>query len=317
MSGKTKKDWPRETQPACPGFDRPAVGVGATRAVTATVILMCLLSWLPLRPARAQTYREYSSVTDKASKPAPKKEDQRSPEEVVKEKAEELAGEAERRVQDFALRADMQLASLSSSRVLGWAALVAMVLVGSISLLRGWFLFDAALVPFTSAWGMVTGGVIGFLVMGAIRPAATSGLQFGALAAGAMLGLAVGVFAARRAKPVAAFLVILSPFLLLSILVFPQSAVGGLILFSLGLLGGMLAMVRMGTMTVLATGVFGACTLMAAYGLLGHLLSSQEFLRDSFKWLLGDTVVLLIVLAVVAFMGIHFQRTAVGAEGTN
>ena len=85
----------------------------------------------------------------------------------------------------------------------------------------------------------------------------------------------------------------------------------------MGLLGGMLAMVRMGTMAVLATAVFGSCALMTAYGLLSHLLSSQEFLRNSFTWLLEDTVVLLIVLAVVAFVGIHFQRTAVGPEGTN
>ncbi len=256
-------------------------------------------------------YQEYSAAVDKAGKTAPKEAQKGAEERPVERKAEEISREAAEKLRVFAGRVDKHIEALARVRLVGWIAFAAMAAAGSLSLLMGWSLFEAFLTPFTSVWGLATGGFLGFSALQALRPEATEGMQLGALAAGAVVGLAVYFFAARKAKPVAAFLVILSPFAILSCVLFPVNASLGMIVFLIGLLGGGATMMWMTTMIMMATAVFGACSLIGAYGLLSYLLRAHaEFLKNSFAWLLEDPLFLLIVFVVVTYFGLHFQHAS-------
>lgn len=283
------------------------------KATVGVVVLCCFLLVMPLL-ARGQTLHEYSTAIDKGQEPAAPEEQPKEEEEaqdIVEEKAAELAREAERKARDFAAYANAQLAKLARFPILRWCVLVVMASVGVLSLLLGWGLFESLMVPFASTLGLVTGGWLGFSAIDVLKPDAAGGLRWGALGAGALMGLALYLFSARKAKPVAAFLTILSPFLILSAFIFPYNTALGIILLCVGLLAAAGAMVRMQATTIITTSVLGACALMGAYGLLSHLLRTRmAFLHKSFTFLVNDPIVLLIVLVVLTFVGAHYQRAS-------
>ena len=104
---------------------------------------------------------------------------------------------------------------------------------------------------------------------------------------------------------------ILSPFAILSCILFPVSAALGTGTFLIGLLASAAAMMWMTRIIIIATAVFGACSLIGAYGLLSYLLHAHaEFVKNSFTWLLEDPFFLLIVFAVVTYFGLHFQHAS-------
>lgn len=280
-------------------------------ALAQTVLVLSLLALAAAPAADAQVYQEYSATVDRAERAEPSGTERRAEERLIERKAEEISREAEERFKDLAGHVDTQLEALARTQMVGWGAFVAMVAAGFASLLLGWSLFEAFLTPFTSVWGLVTGGFLGFSTLQALRPEATEQAQLGALAVGAVVGLTVCFVAARKAKPVAALIVILSPFAILSCILFPVDATLGTVAFLIGLLASAAAMMWMTRMIIIATAVFGACSLIGAYGLLSYLLHAHAgFLKNSFTWLLEDPFFLLIVFAVVTYFGLHFQHAS-------
>ncbi len=135
---------------------------------------------------------------------------------------------------------------------------------------------------------------------------------------GVALGLALYLFSALRARPVAAFLVVLSPFLILAMPLFglPHTQVVGLVLFCAGLLAGFAAMVEVRPLAIISTSLFGAACMIGAWGTLGHLLGKRViFVNDSFTWTTGQPIMLVLVWVVLGFVGISYQFTT-GPKGT-
>jgi len=238
------------------------------------------------------------------------------PEQKLKRAARDLRQSAERTVSGFTAYANDRMERLTSSRPLGWGLLFVASLVGLISLMYGWTLIQALLIPFAPVWGLLTGGVTAFAIIEAFYTDWEVWFRVVLLTVGVALGLALYLFSALRAKPVAAFLVVLSPFLILAVLFFPQTQVVGLVLFCAGFLAGFAAMVEVRPLAIFSTSLFGAGCFVAAWGLLAHLLGERaQFIPDSFSWTIGQPMMLLLIWAVIAFVGVNYQF-ATGPKGT-
>ncbi len=241
-----------------------------------------------------------------------------SPEHMLKRQASELTTRAGLKVGSFAAYADDKLEKLAHSRGLAWGLMVAATIVGLVCLLYGWTLIQSLLIPLAPVWGVMTGGVTAFCIIEAFYTGSDKWFRVVLLTVGVALGLALYLFSALRAKPVAAFLVVVSPFLILAMPLFglPQTQVVGLVLFCAGLLAGFAAMVEVRPLAIVSTSVFGAGCLVGAWGTLGHLLGKGfPFAIDSFTWIVGRPLMLVIVWAVLAFVGVSYQFTT-GPKGT-
>lgn len=239
-----------------------------------------------------------------------------SPREQIKEGAERFRERAEREVRDFAVYADRYFRDITQNRAVGWATLLGAALVGVVTLLYGWVLVKSLLIPFAPVWGLATGGATAFCIIQAMYTEREVWFRLLVLAVGVTLGLGLYLFSALRAKPVAAFLVILSPFLILGAFLLPHEGVLGLIIFCTGLLAGFAAMVEVRPLAIISTSLFGAGCIVSAYGLLAHLIGRQlDVVRDSFDWLMAHALMLVLVWLVVAFVGANFQFST-GPRGT-
>ncbi|MHC4789577.1 MAG: hypothetical protein ACYS8K_10305, partial [Planctomycetota bacterium] len=136
------------------------------------------------------------------------------------------------------------------------------------------------------------------------------------LAVGAGMGIALYLFSALKAKPVAAFLVILSPFLILAAFFFSYSALAGLALFCAGFLAGFAAMIEIRPLAIVATCMLGSTSVLGTLGLLSHLLQQKAaFLRDFTSFLVENPLMLAIGWAALVIVGASFQFTT-GPRGT-
>jgi hypothetical protein len=243
--------------------------------------------------------------------------------EKAGEGAEKLAQFAGTKVKDFATQADEEMETLSRNRAFGWLLVGIGSLLGALCMFFGWTLVKSLLIPFAPVLGLSTGGVIAFCIIqgfyaGQGRPV---WFRLTVLATGAGLGVAGYLFSALRAKPVAAFLVVMSPFLIISSVlfsyqVFAHDEILALVLFCVGFLMGFAAMIEVRPVSIVSTALLGACVLLGVLGVVSHLMGDQlAFLRDFFTWLTGNPAMLGVAVAVLAVMGSGFQFST-GPRGT-
>jgi hypothetical protein len=229
---------------------------------------------------------------------------------------EEVGRSAEMRVGEFARKADEKLSLMCATPWRGWSLLAALVAAGVLSLLCGWAMIKSFMVPFAPVWGLSLGAVTAFCLIQSFYQEMGHYRQLAILGAGAVFGLSIFLFAALKAKPVAAFLFILSPFLVAAALLFDTSGKLGLIIFIVGFIAGFAAMIEIRPIAVVSTSLTGALLMITAYGLLSHLLGERAvWLRDSFAWLLDNALMLVVSMVVLTFLGTNFQFTT-GPRGT-
>jgi hypothetical protein len=265
-----------------------------------------VLTSFPL-PARAQ---------EQPAAPAAQEEEDLTPREAMRREAARLAQQAGTRVQNFATYSDSHFEEATKSRTVGWIILAAAAVGGALALFFGWTLVKSLLVPFAPVLGLATGVMMAFFIIEALYTGRPIAFRLTVVAVGALVGVAAYLFSALRAKPVAAFLVILSPFLMLSAFFFPLSAALGLVIFCIGFVAGFFAMIELRPLAIIATSVLGACAFFAVWGLLSHLVGEQAvFVRDFFEWLIANPYMLAMGWAVCVIIGCSFQFTT-GPRGT-
>jgi hypothetical protein len=276
-------------------------------------LLFALLASFLLAPLHVRAQQTEGSADSPQRAAEPEK-----PDELLKKGATDLRVAAEEQVQSFAEYANNLFESVTGRALLGWGSFAVAVLIGLVAMLFGWTLVQSLLVPFAPVWGLATGGVTAFCIVQAFYTGRPTWFRLVVLAVGVTTGLSLYLFSALRAKPVAAFLVIMSPFLILAAFLFPQQGVLGLVIFCAGVLAGFAAMIEVRPLAIISTSMLGAGAFMAAYGLLAHLVGEQDtfaFLRDSFNWLIGRPGMLAIVWGVLTFIGANFQF-GTGPRGT-
>jgi len=279
--------------------------VKAKLILTAILAVAVLGSFLPVLHAQQE-------------RPAPPAEqaEELTPREAAKKEAAKIAQQAGVRVQGFAQYSDEYFEKATESRTVGWIVLAAAALGGALALFFGWTLVKSLLVPSAPVLGLATGLAMAFFVIEALYTGRPIWFRLLLVGVGAALGVAVYLFSALRAKPVAAFLVIMSPFLIISAFFFPYSAAAGLVVFCIGFLAGFFAMIELRPLAIVASSMLGACAFLAVWGLLSHLMGEQApFVRDFFEWLIANPLMLAIAWAVGVCIGSSFQFTT-GPRGT-
>jgi len=265
-------------------------------------------------PARAAI--EAAAPPAQKEKAAPAEEKPAGAHEGTRKEAEKFAQLAGEKVKTFAEHADGYLDKATSSPGYGWTALAVATLVGTLSLFFGWTFLQWLLVPAAPVLGLATGGFTAFCIIQALYTNRPVWFRLTLLAVGIGLGVGLYLFSALKAKPVAAFLVILSPFLMLAAFLFSYSSAIGLIIFCIGFVAGFAAMIEVRPLSIVATSFMGAGALIATWGLLSHLLGGQPpFVRDVFKWLIDNPLMLAIAWGALAFVGVCFQF-ATGPRGS-
>jgi len=283
-------------------------------------VTLCMLAvGLLARQAGAQDQAPAMPGQQESAVQTPQKEPEQGttrPKEAVEKEMRDLRKKARHVVGDFASNANHILASVASAGATGWLVLGLLCLVGMVSLLFGWTLLQALLVPFAPVWGLLTGGVTAFCIVEAFYQGEAIWLRLTLVALGSMIGIALFLFSALRAKPVAAFLVILSPFLILAAFLFPYDQLVGLLMFCAGFAAGFAAMIEVRHLAIISTSVLGSSAMVAAVGLLNHLLGGRpEFLSTSYEWLLANPLMLAGAWALVIFVGANIQF-ATGPRGS-
>jgi hypothetical protein len=238
------------------------------------------------------------------------------PDEELKQEAAKLSRYAQQKVRDFAQYSEGQLQKLSEPPAKGWLVLAVGMLVALTALLWGWTLIQALLIPFAPVWGLATGGVMGFCIVQAFYTARPVWFRLMLVAVGVTLGVGLYLFAALKAKPVAAFLVIMSPFLIIATFLFDYNTVVGIAVFCAGFLAGFAAMLEVRPLAIICTSAFGATCTLGCWGVLSYLIGPKlVFIKSSFVWLTDNPLMLLLAWAVVTFIGVNFQFTT-GPRGT-
>jgi len=278
------------------------------------VVLTVGLLAVSLSPARAAG--QGAAPPAEQPKAAPTEEKPVGAHEATRKEAERLAQLAGEKVKTFAEYADGYLQKVTDVPMYGWGSLAVAALIGTMSLFFGWTFLQWLLVPCAPVLGLATGGFTAFCVIQALYTNRPVWFRLTLLAVGIGLGVGLYLFSALKAKPVAAFLVILSPFLMLAAFLFSYSAAIGLIIFCIGFVAGFAAMIEVRPLSIVASSVLGAGALIATWGLLSHLLKGDPaFVRDVFKWLLENPGMLAMAWVALAFVGTCFQF-ATGPRGS-
>lgn len=248
-------------------------------------------------------------------KPVPERRDY-TPHKRTKEQVVRLTKEAEEKATEFAGFINGRLEDATESKAVGWGGVIAAAAVGCVSLFFGWLLVQNLLVPSAPVLGVITGAALTFSLVESFYTGASPAFRIVVIVIGCILGLAAYLFSALRARPVATFLVVMSPFLIIALFLFPYNRGLGLGLFIAALLIGFMAMVNVRPLSIFASAVFGACALMGGFGLVAHVIDADDtVVQHAWNWLVGAPLMLLIAWAVVAFVGMSFQF-ATGPRGS-
>lgn len=223
--------------------------------------------------------------------------------------AEDLREKTEETVKDLGNKVNLELGRVAEKPLKAWCAFGLMVVVGIISLLFGWTIVHSFLVPFAPLWGLALGVATSYSVIQAFYSDWGEYVKLALLGAGALLGMSLFLFTAIRAKPIAAFLIVMSPFLVASAFLLDYSMQTGIALFVIGFVAGFAAMIEIRPLAIGSTSLLGALCFGGAYGLLARLLRGEgtRFLDDSFNWLLANPWMLLIAVGAIMSMGMSFQ----------
>ncbi len=261
------------------------------------VCLLCVAAAFPLAAQEAEPRWEPQL-----------RPDTEEPRERLKHGATELGKTAGRKLTEFAGYADSFFEEATNNRLVGWGLFAGALTVGLASMLYGWAVMQVFLIPFAPFWGVITGGGIAFCMIAALYSEREVWFKLLLLAVGVAMGFGLYLFSALRAKPVAALLVIMSPFLLIAAFLFPVHDKLGLAIFAAGFLAGFAAMIEVRPLAIVATSILGACAVLSGVSLLSHLIGDQvEWLSELFNWLVVNPLMLAIVLAVLAFIAANYQ----------
>jgi hypothetical protein len=274
----------------------------------AAVVLLCAAFAL-VAPAALAQQSPAAPLTDN-------EERDYTPHKETKEQLAKLAESAEEQVRGFADYVNEQFAAATDAKLFGGGALAVAAAIGVVSLFFGWTLVQSLLVPCAPVVGLATGGVMAFSIVRTFYEESSSGLRIALLAVGCLVGLAAYLFSAMRAKPIAALLVVMSPFIILASFLFPYNATAGLVLFIAGFIGGFMAMLSVRPLCILGTSLLGGVLLVTAMGLLAHLGNDDEgTVRQAWDWFVNNPLNLAVLLCVVSFLGLSFQFST-GPRGT-
>jgi len=282
----------------------------------------CLLAALLLAVAALSAASPAQAAEGKPGFGAPPTEKPGRHDATVQQ-AERLAQMAGSKVKDFAGQVDTHLENLTSNRLVGWVLVGLGALLGALCMFFGWTLVKSLLIPFAPVLGLSTGAAIAFCIVEAFYAGESRPVWFRltVLVIGAGLGVAGYLFSALRAKPIAAFLVVMSPFLILSSVlfsykVFAYHEIVALLLFCTGFLVGFAAMIEVRPVSIVSTALLGACVLLTVLGLTSHLMGERMVvLGDIFNWLIENPGMLAITVGVLVFVGAGFQFTT-GPRGS-
>lgn len=273
----------------------------------------------PERPAASPQPAPSAQPARPAEPPPPEERPGRH--EAVRKKVEEVKKEVGERVKDFATYADGYLGKASERPLYGWCALAGTALIGTLALFFGWTFLQWLLVPSAPLLGLATGGFTAFCIVQSLYTSRPAWFRLTLVGLGVALGVSLYLFSALKAKPVAVFLVILSPFLMFAAFLFSYSTTIGhsaavaLIIFCMGFAAGFAAMIEVRPLSIVATSMLGAAGLVATWGLLSHLLQGNPaFVSDVFKWLIENPLMLGLAWVALVFVGVSFQF-ATGPRG--
>lgn len=228
----------------------------------------------------------------------------------VEEKAEQAAGMAG---QKFSAYLDEFFRRLPRSPALQWPLVAAALISGLAFLFFGWAICRGFFVPVVTISGLVAGGFLGYRVAAALWDPSARQVVAAAGAVGMMAGAALFLATSIKAKPFAAFLFVLSPFLILSCVLFPFDARIALALFAGGFVLATVSMAKLRPMAIIGTSALGVVALAAGWRLLADL-SRIGFIARSLAWLTARPIVLVVVLAMAALVGVSMQLTIAPGE---
>lgn len=266
--------------------------------LAAAVLCAAMLVALPAALAQQQPETPLSQEEDRDY----------TPHKRTKEEAAKLVAGAEERVRTFADYINAQFDAATESSFIGWGFLAGAGAVGLVSLFFGWTLVQTLLVPCAPVVGLATGAVISFSLVEAFYEQSTPGFRIALMGVGCLAGIALFLFAAVRAKPIAALLVVMAPFLILASVLFPFSDAAGLAVAVVGFVAGFMAMVSVRPLCIFGTSLLGAMMLISVFGLLAHLGTGTEgAVRQAWDWFVAYPLMLAILLGIVSFLGLSFQ----------
>jgi hypothetical protein len=257
-----------------------------------------------------------SILAQEAAEPPRRERRDYTPHKKTKEQVAKLTQQAEEKARGFAAFANERLEKATDSKVVGWGGVVAAAVIGALSLFFGWLLVQALLVPSAPVLGLITGAVLAFSIVESFYTQAAPLFRVILVVLGCMLGVTAYLFSALRARPVATFLVIMSPFLIIAAFLFSYSQMLGLLLFAGGFVAGFLAMVNVRPLSIFATSVLGSSALVLGFGLVAHVMESDDtVVQSAWNWLVESPLMLIIGWTVIAIAGMSFQF-ATGPRGT-
>jgi hypothetical protein len=271
----------------------------------AAAVLAGLLVCAATAPVAAQEQPPDEAATPVRPEVAP-----RRPEAAagIRDEADKVGEEAGAAATALARKADSAFKMATERADLGWVLFVVSMVVGLVTLFYGWSIIQSLLVPSAPFWGLMTGGAIAFFMVAAFFQQEEIWFKLLLLTVGVAFGFGLYLFSALRAKPVAAFLVIMSPFLMLAAFLLPQHELVGLAVFVAGFVAGFAAMVEVRPLAIISTSLLGGFGLLCCAGLLSHLTSDQaQWFRGAFTYLIERPLITLITIGVVAFVGGNFQ----------
>jgi len=215
-----------------------------------------------------------------------------------------LTDRVQDKLREFCVQLDEVFVAVTARKVLAILLIPVSLVLGGVLLLFGWRLLSGFFVPFSSLMGAFLGAALGFQLVLALSEGPAGG---GAVVAAVIGGLAAaGLFcvSSLKAPPIAWFLIVAAPFLVISTLLFPAGGMGELfavLVVLVGLVLGFASMMKRQPMVIFSTALLGTLSLVFCFGIIAHLTeaeSLQSVLDFLYKYpfaLAGGIVVLMLV----------------------
>ena len=234
--------------------------------------------------------------------------------QAVREAAREMAVRTEKKLAGFSEYVRDMLARFSQERSVARVVFAAGSVVGLLLLFAGWLLLRALFVPVSAIIGLGTGAFLAMTLLsgvlsGSPSPDASSSGNYLLLGAMLLAAVAVGVFyglLAAKVKPIAAFFVVVSPFVAISTFLFPLSVIGGIIVAAVGLIFAAASMARLRQVAIFSTSLMGVIALMVCWGLLSNLVAGG-FVETSFLWVTERPLMACLIMVAAILAGVNSQ----------
>ncbi|MBS3764538.1 MAG: hypothetical protein KGZ25_14665 [Planctomycetes bacterium] len=195
------------------------------------------------------------------------------------------------------------LEGLSSEPVIGWPVVLGSVLIGLVLLGFGWTLLKLMFVPFATLMGFGAGAFMGMQLSVSAFGSIGAGAKVGIVVGGALFFLILFLLTAIKARPVAWLLIVTAPFLVLSTLIFPLTALAGILCAAIGILLGLLSSLHRRSLAILSTALLGSILLVFAWALATFLIKNPSLNSILIAVMRDKPLYLLAIIGLVAFIG--------------